>query len=202
MIAALISALLQAGLVLAIAALVWLAFGRKKGRFGAYVGLTGAPARSILIGAAIGLIAAIAILNFPGVAEMNSGRGTVTGEALHAGVSAGMLAGLAVAALIKTSFSEELLFRGLIGKRLIAWLGFDLGNAIQALLFGAVHLLLLLVPAASTPVVAFLVLVTGAMGWVNGWLNERLGGGSILPGWAAHGVANLCAYLAVALAVV
>jgi membrane protease YdiL (CAAX protease family) len=202
MIAALISALLQAGLVLAIAALVWVAFGRRKAKFGDYVGLKRAPARSILIGAAIGLIGALAILSFPGVSEMNEGRGTVTGEALHGGVSAGMLAGLAVAALIKTSFSEELLFRGLIGKRLIAWLGFGVGNAIQALLFGAVHLLLLLVPAASASVVAFLVLITGAMGWVNGWLNERLGGGSILPGWAAHGVANLCAYLAVAVALV
>ena len=197
----LISALLQAGFVLALAALVWLAFGRKKARFGDYVGLKGAPVRSILIGVAVGLVGAAAISSFPGVSDMNSGRGTVTGEALHEGVSAGTIAGLAVTALIKTSFSEELLFRGLIGKRLIAWLGFGAGNAIQAVLFGAVHLLLLLVPAASTTVVAFLVLATGVSGWVNGWLNEKLGGGSILPGWAAHGTANLCAYLAMALAI-
>jgi membrane protease YdiL (CAAX protease family) len=200
--ATLISAALQAGLVLAIAGLVYLAFGRKKAGFGEYVGLKPAPLRSILIGAAIGLAGAALLLSIPGMAEMASGRGTVTGEAMHRGASAGVLAGLAVSALLKTSFSEELLFRGIIGKRLIAWLGFQPGNFIQAALFGAVHLLLLLVPAASTATVAILVLFTGAMGWINGWLNERLGNGSILPGWAAHGIANLCAYLAVALAVV
>jgi uncharacterized protein len=202
MAASLISALLQAGLVLALAGLVYLAFGRRKGSFGDYVGLKRAPLRAVLIGAAIGLAGAIALLSIPGVAEMSSGRGTVTGEAVHEGVSAAMLAGLAISALIKTSFSEELLFRGLIGKRLIAWLGFQAGNLIQAVLFGAVHLLLLLVPAASTTIVLFMVVFTGALGWVNGWLNEKLGGGSILPGWAAHGTANFCAYMAIALSLV
>ena len=55
------------------------------------------------------------------------------------------------------------------------------------------------VPAASTTIVIFMAVFTGAFGWVNGWLNEKLGGGSILPGWAAHGTANLCAYMAMAL---
>jgi membrane protease YdiL (CAAX protease family) len=202
MAAALVSTLLQVGFVLILAGIAWLAFGRRSGPFGRFVGLQSAPLRSILIGSALGIVAAAAILSFSGVAEMNEGRGTVTGEAARQGVSPDMLAGLAIAALFKTSLSEELLFRGLIGKRLIAWLGFGAGNAIQAILFGAVHLLLLLVPAATTAVVTFVVLVTGVLGWVNGWLNERLGEGSILPGWAAHGTANLCAYLAMALAVV
>lgn len=202
MVGALVSALLQVGLVLIIAGLAYLIFGRRTGTFGRFVGLQSAPARSILIGVALGIGAAAAILSFPGVAEMNAGRGTVTGEAARQGVSADMLAGLAIAALVKTSFSEELLFRGLIGKRLIAWLGFGAGNSVQAVLFGAVHLLLLLVPAATNAVVVFIVAVTGALGWVNGWLNERLGSGSILPGWAAHATANFCAYFAIALAIV
>jgi membrane protease YdiL (CAAX protease family) len=202
MVSAFFSALLQVGLVLVIAGIVYLIFGRRSGPFGRFVGLQAAPPRAILIGIAVGIASAAAILAFPGVAEMNAGRGTVTGEAARQGVSADMLAGLAIAALIKTSFSEELLFRGLIGKRLIARLGFQAGNLIQAVLFGAVHLLLLLVPSATTGVVIFIVLVTGALGWVNGWLNERLGSGSILPGWAAHATANFCAYFAMALAIV
>jgi hypothetical protein len=43
-----------------------------------------------------------------------------------------------------------------------------------------------------------MVALTGIMGWVNGWLNERLGNGSIVPGWIAHGLTNVISYLAVA----
>jgi len=105
---------------------------------------------------------------------------------------------LAILALFKTALAEELLFRGLIGKRLIARLGFGIGNACQAALFGAVHLLVALSPLATAGLVAALVAFTAATGFINGWLNEKRGGGSILPGWAAHASANLIAYAAVA----
>jgi membrane protease YdiL (CAAX protease family) len=196
---ALLSTVLQAGLALLIAGAAYLVLGRGRGGFGRFTGLHGTPPAALLFGLGMGLAAAALILAVPGVAEMNAGRGTVTGEALHRGASAGIVAGLAVKAVFQTSFSEELLFRGVLGKRLIAWLGFGAGNSIQALLFGAVHLLLLLVPAARTSVVLLLALATAILGWASGWLNERRGGGSILPGWAAHAAANLLAYLAIAL---
>ena len=34
-------------------------------------------------------------------------------------------------------------------------------------------------------------ILTGANGWIAGWLNEEGAGGSILPGWALHASANL-----------
>jgi uncharacterized protein len=197
LVSALVSTLIQVGIVFLLALAAWL-IARRRQEFRPFVGLVAAPLRVLLIGIAIGLASAVLLLSLPGMEAMAGGQGSVAAE-LSGGtvVETAML--VAMAALLKTSFSEELLFRGVIGKRLISWLGFQAGNAIQAVLFGAVHLLLLLIPTATVPAVAMLVAFTTIMGWVNGWLNERLGGGSILPGWAVHGAANLLAYSLIAL---
>lgn len=99
----------------------------------------------------------------------------------------------AVEDLVQTSLSEEILFRGLLGKRLIAKLGFALGNSIQAVLFGALHVLAPFqkLDSPSLALIAFSFLMPALLGWCSGWINERPGGGSILPGWIAHGVGNL-----------
>jgi len=60
------------------------------------------------------------------------------------------------------------------------------------------HLLLFLTPQAKTEVVLGMVAFTFVGGWTSGWLNEKPGSGSILPGWIAHGAANLVAYFAFA----
>lgn len=198
MISAIVSALLQVGIVLVLGAIVYWAMKRPEGSFLRFVGLYRAPLRAIGIGLLAGLVLTVLILLIPGIAELASSRGTVAGDASGGELSTSVVLGLVIAAVFKTSLSEELLFRGLIGKRLIALMGFQTGNLIQAALFGLVHLLLLLVPAATVALVLAMVLITGVSGWINGWLNERLGGGSILPGWAAHAAANLSAYLGVA----
>ena len=41
--------------------------------------------------------------------------------------------------MIQTGLSEEILFRGFLGKRLIAKFGFAVGNVVQGLLFGTLH---------------------------------------------------------------
>jgi membrane protease YdiL (CAAX protease family) len=76
--------------------------------------------------------------------------------------------------------------------------GFAAGNTVQAVLFGLIHLLLLLTPNATTGFVLLLVVLTGVLGWILGWINERFANASILPGWAAHGGGNLAAYLLLA----
>ncbi len=199
MVSAIISALLQVGFVLIVAGAVYFAMRRGQRSFARFVGFYPAPLKAIAAGLALGLAATALILIVPGIADLASERGTVAGDAAMSGVSASVVIALVIAAVFKTALSEELLFRGLIGKRLIAAAGFQLGNLVQAVLFGLAHLLLLLVPAASVGLVAVMVLFTGTLGWINGWLNERLGDGSILPGWAGHAVANLCAYLGLAL---
>ena len=108
--------------------------------------------------------------------------------------------GLVLVALVKTALAEEILFRGFIAKRLMAWLGFQWGNLIQALLFGLLHLVLFLTITQNPGLLTWVFLSPAIMAWVVGYLNERMAGGSIWPGWAAHAAGNLATYLYFALA--
>jgi membrane protease YdiL (CAAX protease family) len=199
--ASVFGALVQIAVVLVVGAVLFLFVGRGRVSFLEFVGLTATPLRPVLIGLAVGAAATFALLAVPGFAAMAKGPGTVPGEALKHGVSGAAIFALIATAIFKTAFAEELLFRGVIGKRLIGWLGFGIGNFVQAALFGALHSLLALTPQATSTLVVSIVVFSGAIGWFNGWLNERMGKGSILPGWACHSAANLCSYLTLALAV-
>ena len=199
MVDAIVSALLQVAVALAIALAVYLIARRPAPSFRHFIGLTAAPVRAVLIGIALGAVVAAAVLLLPGMGELASREGATGHAAGTAGGTVGMLVVAVFGALIKTSLSEEIFFRGLIGRNLIRRYGFATGNGIQAMLFGAVHALIAFVPGVSAGLVLFAVLFSGTFGWINGWLNERLAGGSILPGWAAHGTANLTTYLIVAL---
>jgi membrane protease YdiL (CAAX protease family) len=124
---------------------------------------------------------------------------SVTGQLRRMGLSANTVAILLAIALFKTSFSEEIFFRGFIAKRLIYRLGFRAGNLLQALIFGLVHLLLfwLLTKAKLFPVL-FIFSFSTAAGWVIGFIKEKYANGSIVPGWIAHGLGNALSYYVIA----
>lgn len=195
---ALLSAAIQVAIVLIIAlALYPITGGRKEGSFPKYLGLTAPRPLTLLWGAGLGALAAFIILGLPGMKNMAAGENTVAGQI--AGNSAGVAALLIfIKAVLTTSLSEEIFFRGLIGKRLIAWLGFSAGNALQAAIFGAVHFIILLSPEATMTTAVMLVGFTAVFGWISGYLNERLGNGSIAPSWLMHAVANIIAYSLIA----
>lgn len=92
-------------------------------------------------------------------------------------------------AIIQTSLSEEILFRGFLCKRLIHRFGEKAGNAIQAGLFGAIHILAL--PNKSISAMLVIVLLTGGIGYALGWLSYAKADGSILYGWAIHATVNI-----------
>jgi membrane protease YdiL (CAAX protease family) len=93
-------------------------------------------------------------------------------------------------AFIKTGLSEEIFFRGFLCKRLSARLGFSAGNSLQALIFGFLHGATLF--SSSGIVISItIVLFTGGIGWIMGYINEKLSNGSIVPSWCLHGVANV-----------
>src|SRR5688572_4840305 len=125
-----------------------------------------------------------------------SGHSTEHGNRSSAvqGFSGVTVALLGIKALVQTSLSEEILFRGFVAKRLISRLGFTRGNLLQALVFGLVHLLLFIGQEFSLPIAAGVVLFTGLGGWTSGYLNERVGNGSILPSWWMHGMTNAVTY--------
>ena len=194
MIDALVSALIQIAVVLLVSAAVWLAARRREPLF-SFVGLTPAPWPPVVIGFLAAAALAFLVTRLPAVHALASAPGSVVGNAGAAAAGGELIAILALRALVQTSLTEELVFRGLIGRNLIRRWGFPAGNSVQAALFGLMHLLLLLLPAATIGAVAGWVVATAAAGWILGWVNHRYATGSILPGWAMHGGGNLAAYL-------
>lgn len=104
-----------------------------------------------------------------------------------------MLLAAPIYAFVTTGFSEELLFRGVLAKRLIDWLGYGPGNGLQALLFGLLHVVLVRVGAPASGVLTYLLIggFVTTMAWVAGWAMEKRGDGSILFPWMMHAGANL-----------
>lgn len=92
-------------------------------------------------------------------------------------------------AFIQTALSEEILFRGFLLKRLVSKFGFVRGNIAQAVIFGAVHLLMVWGHASFF---AGLIIVVYPMvvAVVFAYMNEKMSGGSILPSWMIHGLLN------------
>lgn len=123
-------------------------------------------------------------------------------------VAANAYAGLGAAAIlpallenfIGNGVAEEILYRGFLCKRLCARLGLTPGIVLQAVLFGLMHNVLFLL--AGLPVGlwyhALTFLFTGMGALLLGLLNERLCGGSILPGILLHGAGNFLSTMLVA----
>lgn len=92
-------------------------------------------------------------------------------------------------AILQTSLSEEIFFRGFLCKRFSQTWGWRAGSAVQAVLFGLIHL-----PAVwgkgFLPALV-LVLLTGGIGFALGWLSQKKAEGSILYGWAIHALVNI-----------
>lgn len=190
---------IQLGVVIAVCVIAWAIFGRRRSGLFGWVGLTGASAGWVAVVAAAGALAALALLQVPGLKALASGPGTVVHDIAGGRTDMAALSALAVAALVKTAFAEELLFRGLIAKRLYGPLGFWGGNIVQALLFGVIHLPILLLPQGRGLIGAAMIGFAVLISLVAGWLNERKAKGSILPGWGLHAGANLTTYLMLAL---
>jgi len=92
---------------------------------------------------------------------------------------------------IATGLSEEIFFRGFLCQRLCGKLGFSAGNTSQAILFGLLHGATLL-PEFGLPLPLLIILFTGTLGWLMGYINKTAGD-SIMPSWFVHGISNLYA---------
>lgn len=84
-----------------------------------------------------------------------------------------------------TVWAEEAMYRGALATTAAAAFGPRRGRLLQAVAFGLSHIID--ARGAGEPVIAT-VLVTGAAGWVFGWLGER--SGSILAPVLAHLATN------------
>lgn len=179
--------------------LVYLIVKRTAKGFFRYLGLYKTNASALLLALLAALViggTGIAVMcGSPVLRQVATGKGAVTEQISQFTSPANRVMVILIIALIKTSLAEELLFRGFIAKRLIAWLGFGVGNLLQAVLFGAVHILLFLrLPGVTVAFLSFSFLLPGIAGYVAGYLNEKKGDGSIYPGWVLHGLTNIISY--------
>jgi membrane protease YdiL (CAAX protease family) len=83
-----------------------------------------------------------------------------------------------------TALGEEVFFRGWVGGWLMRRFGFQIGNALQTLIFLLPHALVLLAGVYLWPVLIF----PAVLGWLNGWLRYK--SESILPGMVIHALGN------------
>lgn len=94
--------------------------------------------------------------------------------------------------MVKTGFCEELLFRGLIAGSLARRMPLGWANLLQAAIFLAPHLLILI----ARPELWMLLPAVFAGGLLCGWL--RIKSGSFFGPWLIHGAVNTatCLYVA------
>ncbi len=198
-----ISAILQVMVFTLIPFIFFLFRKDKTVTFFKYIGLYKPTSKSIKLVLVVILISitsmiSIALVN-DGVKQAMFSPESVTGKFREMGFNFPTIISLLIMALIKTSLSEEIFFRGFIGKQLINKLGFKSGNLIQAAIFGLLHLLLFWVLTKTTilPLTVITVFST-LMGWIIGYIKEKYANGSIIPGWVAHGLGNTISYSIIA----
>lgn len=183
-----ISAVVQLALILVLPLAWWALTARRATGFASWIGLHRPTWDDRIAHRVVAILAWVAI-GAASTALLQSLSGQVP-AARFAGQGFGGIMPVLLFAIIQTSLAEEILFRGLLGKRIIARRGFAFGNCAQAIVFGLLHVALF--ASFADPVRLLLIgILTGASGWIAGWLNEKSAGGSILPGWALHASANL-----------
>ncbi|MCG7406580.1 CPBP family intramembrane metalloprotease [Paenibacillus sp. ACRRX] len=181
---------MQVVLVSVITLLCWFTFGRKKQSFLKWMGLKIPKIHNrirfftfLILGFSLFSLIGVVILLF-----FTNKSAIAASQFYGVGIS-GIIAAL-LYAFVQTGLSEEMLFRGFIGKRAISAFGFVVGNTMQALLFGCLHGIMFYFNTGILNA-AIISTFTAVIGWVMGYINEKLSDGSIIPSWILHGCANL-----------
>lgn len=115
---------------------------------------------------------------------------TATSEFKGLGISA-LLPAL-IYAVFNTSLPEEIFFRGFLLKRLSNKAGYRIANLLQSMMFGLLHGIMFFSLVGIVKAVMVIVL-TGAIAFAMGYVNEKKANGSILPSWFIHALSNIFA---------
>ena len=185
----LISSVVQIILFSLIPLIWWLVTARKKVNFFHWIGLKkiedGKKNKTILwiIGIVLAFIA-LAVFMLYSLKEVEMATSDFAGM----GVSA--LPAILVYAVLNTALSEEILFRGFLLKRISNKFGFMAGNTIQGVLFGLLHGVMFFSSVGAIKAV-IIIAFTGIIGMFMGYTNEKKAGGSLIPSWCIHAMANI-----------
>ena len=181
------SSVLQIILFMIVPFIWWLVTARKKQKFMEWIGLKKIEGGTKTLMAT--LLVAVAFL-FAGVLTLYAIGNVKTATSEFAGLGGVAIPAIIIYAAFNTAFPEELLIRGFLLKRLENKLGFNIANAIQALLFGLLHgamFFSLVGVIKAILIIAF----TGVIAWFMGYINEKYSNGSIIPSWIIHTISNL-----------
>ena len=178
----------------------WLVTARKKESFFKWIGLkkiviNGSMLKfiTLIVIISVGYIFLISII----MSELVSKTDIATNQFYKQGWVA--LPSILFYAVIQTGLSEEIFFRGFLGKRLINKYNFLVGNTVQAIMFGLLHGMPFGFATNNILVTILLTILPGAFGWFQGWINEKYSSGSIIPSWIIHSLMNILSALSFAL---
>lgn len=203
MIGALISAILQLTLALVLALIFYFISRRKEGGFFNWLGLYLPKDKKWIKSTIIVFLVSLLVMSGPQLLFERTGHlppeilydENIRGKGL--GISTLIL--ILLKAVIQTSLSEEILFRGLIGKRLANKFGYLTGNIIQAILFGLPHGLPFIIIYKYYLVGITFIITSGIVGYLLFWLNEKNADGSLIPGTLIHIISNTSALISSAI---
>ena len=193
-----VSSILQIVLFSVIPFIWWFITARKHEKFSSWIGLKKIDGGKKTFVAILMLSAAFVL---SGVITLYLIRDTETATSEFAGLGATVIPAIVIYAFFNTAFSEELLFRGFLLKRLANKFGFNIANLIQAFLFGLVHgvIFFSLVEVAKA---IFIIVFTGTIAWFMGYINEKSSNGSIIPSWIIHATSNTFSAICAAFSII
>ena len=183
-----ISSVVQVLLFSLIPFIAWLLTARKKESFFSWIGLKKVSSSkkecvkfaigSLIICEIVGLIVYIFILKADWNQSTSAGLGII-------GIPSAI-----INSFVHTAFSEEILFRGFIQKRLQKIFSFKIATIIQAVLFGLAHIVLIMdrLNFVEAVVLALYPIIPGIL---LAYTNEKKADGSIIPSWLMHGFMNI-----------
>lgn len=198
MINEIISTILQILVFTLLPFLVYVVVNKSTKGFLGYIGLKKSVKKADSWAILVALLMALPILALTFInlefREIMTNPNSVTGKIRQMGFGLETVAVILIAAVFKTAFAEEILFRGFIAKGLISLTNFQTGNILQAIIFGLIHTAIFLT-ISNNPLFLTIIFFFPAIGaYLMVYLNENVANGSIIPGWIAHGLTNIITY--------
>ncbi len=183
----LISAIVQVILFALLPLVWWFITARKKEKYLQWLGIKKIEnKKQVTVYASITLV----IFIFLSIFILYTIKDIETATSKFSGLGFSGFVPVIIYSFIQTAGAEEILFRGFLLKRISNKFGFMTGNIIQSVVFGMMHGIAFF-SVLSLDKIIIIVLFTGIIGYVMGYINEKKANGSLIPSWMIHGFANL-----------
>jgi membrane protease YdiL (CAAX protease family) len=196
---AFVSTIIQCSIFIGVPWIVYILFGKEKKGFFRWIGLY-KPLSTQWIKPTI-IVFIMSIIIMAGTLHAFIRLGGISEEMLNSlnlqskGFSLNTVVIVLTKAIFQTALSEEILFRGFIGKRVGKKFGYITGNLTQAVLFGIPHGLPFII-AYKAFAFGFTFFASAAIvGFMNFYLNEKKADGSIIPSLLIHSTMNILSFL-------